>query len=215
VARQQFYIFHINTRNPNFLIPTPVSSRPSLFGCSSSPPTSSRNTLPPQLLPDLNHTPAPRAGTPYSGRARRWPRCLPISGVRRQPSSPAVAATPPHRWPEPRHRPLSPRWPGCCAAASSSRPCWSGRRHARLPSPLSAVATPTPPLPPLPADDALRCAPALAPVLCCSVGPGVGPSGRFRRRAGPARKTGYRAVPGPPVGPDARHGPARRSYRAA
>jgi hypothetical protein len=36
-----------------------------------------------------------------------------------------------------------------------------------------------------------------------------------RRRAGPARKNGHRAGLGPPVRHDARHGPARRTHRAA
>jgi hypothetical protein len=48
-----------------------------------------------------------------------------------------------------------------------------------------------------------------------SAGSGRDPSGRPRRRAGPARKIGHRAVPGSPVRHDARHGPAQKIHQAA
>jgi hypothetical protein len=52
-------------------------------------------------------------------------------------------------------------------------------------------------------------------VAADSAGSGHSPMGRLRRRAGPARKIGYRAVPGLPARHDARHGPARNINRAA
>jgi hypothetical protein len=130
--------------------------------------------------------------------------------------SPAVAAAPRRRpissplRPEVLRRLLHRR--GGSAGGLRRRPRRGGRvgdlRRRSLPSRGGGLRRRTWPRRPMP------CAPAPSSMRC-SAGPGSSPSGRFQRRAGPARKISHRAVPGPPARHDARHGPARKSHRAA
>jgi hypothetical protein len=172
-------------------------------------PASLPTPIPPPLPPDCAAAQSPSGGR----RCDRAGHCLSRGGLRRR-SPPTVAyadsgAVPfSGRRSSLRHRnspEIRPR-----RAPPQQQP--AGTCVAPVPAPLPRWAPR--PAPPPPSSRWPELLPRRAsPEQMDSVG--RDPSGRLRRRAGPARKTGHRAGPGPPVRHDAEPGPTLKAIGPA
>jgi hypothetical protein len=165
--------------------------------------------------PDLNPHRRPGRQGWSSGRARRWPRRLPTGVLRRHPPLP--------RWPLRRTADPSPRrcGPRCCAASSAvvvAPPVGCAAVLAAVAARATCAAAPSPLVvagcaaAPGPGD---QCPAPLPPPLCVVV-PGRAPAHRavFSVGLAPPEKSAIGPCLGRQPG-TTRHGPTRKSHRAA